>query len=594
MGLVNNVFDLGSDSNQQHNSKTPDLETFDRLDDIVTTVHRGGGRVHFWLWGDRQRGTTPEDAPGSEADKRIQSYIAARLGPLPGWSMGYSFDAQEWTNPSQINQWASRINDQSGWDHLLFARGYRNSSGPNPNGDDSRWTASELSGHSYSSKGSAQQGLQTSPVGPNSIEEVIADINRDRGDPHFYEERFTRNRNRVGSTQGQRMTDEKTADVAWWTAMAGGVGNWYGYFNKGGSEGPSYSNREDLRTHYTFWHEKGRFTLDLEQANNRADSPDTHILKRSNNSRYIVYAEDRDSVQLDLDVTGSGARAIAVDTEQGYQERDLGFVGEGNNRRINLPYRSDWAIVLEGGQSGGGRPPVTPDPPFNPPGNPAPNGDVLLHWKLDDGNGSRANDSSPFNRDGSLQNGVGWTGGRRGGGAGLDGSNDHIARNGDFLTGLDKFTIALWFKADQVGSDRGIVTADANVGNDKPLGIRFDSRGASGGGRNLFKVGLTTTAGSTEYESASNVQSTGWTHIAMTWESGEEIEFFINGEKDRPTDGGRRLGGTLTGIEEFVVGLGSKDDAHWDGAIDDVLILDRELKNAEVAQLYSGNYSGIV
>jgi len=67
---------------------SPDPRTFEALELLITKVHAAGGVVHLWAWGDQGRGQTPKvwGINGSE-DKRLQRYIAARLGPGL-WAMG--------------------------------------------------------------------------------------------------------------------------------------------------------------------------------------------------------------------------------------------------------------------------------------------------------------------------------------------------------------------------------------------------------------------------------------------------------------------------------------------------------------------------
>ena len=68
----------------------PDLRTFQALELLITKTHRAGGMVHVWVWGDEQRNmTTVRWGVNGKVDQRLQRYICARLGPLPGWSMGY-------------------------------------------------------------------------------------------------------------------------------------------------------------------------------------------------------------------------------------------------------------------------------------------------------------------------------------------------------------------------------------------------------------------------------------------------------------------------------------------------------------------------
>ncbi len=66
---------------------------------------------------------------------------------------------------------------------------------------------------------------------------------------------------------------------------------------------------------------------------------------------------------------------------------------------------------------------------------------------------------------------------------------------GEYLNGLDAITISLSVKSDRTGTNRGFLsTVDPNK-EDTHLGIRYDSRGNLGGGRDVIKVSLTTTKG---------------------------------------------------------------------------------------------------
>ncbi|MFQ5808038.1 MAG: DUF5060 domain-containing protein, partial [Armatimonadota bacterium] len=84
----------------------PDPRTFEALELLITKVHAAGGIVHIWAWGDESRKQTPMRwGKNGAVDKRLQRYIAARLGPLPGWTMGYGFDLDEWTDEDDLRRW---------------------------------------------------------------------------------------------------------------------------------------------------------------------------------------------------------------------------------------------------------------------------------------------------------------------------------------------------------------------------------------------------------------------------------------------------------------------------------------------------------
>jgi len=325
--LTHQVFQLGAIQGHEHSNVDPDLETFGRLDYIIQYSHSRGERVHFWCWGDNARDQTPINLPGGingYVDRRLQRYIAARLGPLPGWSMGYGYDLIEWAGTSQLNSWAEYMHDHFGWQHLLSSRGRI------INGADNII--------SYSGFGGSD--LTTTRYGPqdyNEIAEDLADVTR-QTQPHLYEERHTYLRDNFNlDMDGSRR-------LIWWEAMAGGMGGFYGYysnwFNQWGPFHGKYPNPEQFQTHRTFW--RGRFLLDMERANNLSDG---YCLKTPTNDNYVFYKENTNSVQMDLSGMTSGNSAVAVDTKLSYAEIDLGTLSA-TNQTWPAPYVSDWAIAV--------------------------------------------------------------------------------------------------------------------------------------------------------------------------------------------------------------------------------------------------------
>ena len=108
----------------------PDLALFETLEAAIQHAHQRGGRTHIWAWGDNDRKQTPNWVGGGLRGKRHQRlmrYIAARLGPLPGWSMNFGFDTIEMPNAeTDAAWWANEINRRMGWPHLLTSRGWAN------------------------------------------------------------------------------------------------------------------------------------------------------------------------------------------------------------------------------------------------------------------------------------------------------------------------------------------------------------------------------------------------------------------------------------------------------------------------------------
>lgn len=318
----NNWFKLGVRAHNKHDSENPDPAAFRVLETIIKTVHESGGRVHIWAWGDESRKWTPRGVPGGingKTDRRLQRYIAARLGPLPGWTMGYGFDLHEWTNTEQLNTWAAYMHEHFGWQHLLCARGHRLEGPYNIN--------------SYDGFG-RNVTLATTAHGPADYEEIVEDMDGDLTRPHLYEERHSYKRS------GFNLDMDGTRRLLWWETMAGGMGGFYGFY----PDSPyPYPNQEQLRTHYTFWHPKKRFWLNMRRANGIGKG--SYMLSVPSGKNWIFYKEDAASITMDLSGMPGAQPGIAIDTKKEYKELKIGML-DVKKHIWNAPYRSDWAIAV--------------------------------------------------------------------------------------------------------------------------------------------------------------------------------------------------------------------------------------------------------
>ena len=311
--VCNSWFDFGSLRWDEHSSENPDRRTFAALENLITIARSRAMRVQIWAWGDEARRWTPIGVGGINGtpDRRIQRYIAARLGPLPGWTMGYGFDLQEWVSESQVGSWAQYLHQHFGWQHMVWGRGRSHS---------------ELDVKSYS--GSSDGGQ------PFSYDDAVSKLDSDLNRPHLYEERFSYMRDGA-------WTMENTRRALWHYTLAGGIGAWWGFYQYGvaGSPLPPYPNPEQLATVNQFWAE--RFLLDMERANSLTDG---YCLKRTNDN-YVFYKENTNSIQMNLSGIGQALPAVAVDTKLDYAEINLGTLNR-TSQTWTAPYVSDWAIAV--------------------------------------------------------------------------------------------------------------------------------------------------------------------------------------------------------------------------------------------------------
>lgn len=170
----------------------------------------------------------------------------------------------------------------------------------------------------------------------------------------------------------------------------------------------------------------------------------------------------------------------------------------------------------------------------------------------------------------------------------LGGSNDHVnvASLVGSMTGDSAVTISMWIRnRAAIGNDRPYLALDTPSGQDDG-GARYDNAGASGGGDDVMKLSI---PGRGSYESASNVQEQDeWQHVAMVFD-GTDLDFYIDGVLDSPTDDSITAG--LIGTQNtFLIGNGPKGPGtSWDGFIDEVGVWFDQALTAEEILFLSQN-----
>jgi len=301
----------------------PDPRTFEALELLISKTHAAGGMVHIWAWGDEQRKMTPiKWGINGVVDQRLQRHIAARLGPLPGWTMGYGFDNFEWVSGAELDAWRSYMHAHLGWSHLLGAR----SGGPHSGTDHSKQQLSETLDYS---------GYEHWKP---SYDVYVAAIEARADKPTMSEDRF-----RVRNKHPKDYDLVMTRRGLWHSAMAGGVANiWGNYLPEPPASGASlpYPNPDWIKTNALFFAD--RFKADLIVDNSLTDGT---CLKRPGSELLLFYKEASTSIEMDLSALKTALAAIAVDTKSAYAEIDIGPLNPGKTT-WNAPHQSDWAIAV--------------------------------------------------------------------------------------------------------------------------------------------------------------------------------------------------------------------------------------------------------
>ena len=317
-------FDKVSSDEIAGDDPNPDPRTFEALELLIGKAYAAGGFVHMWAWGDESRRMTPTRwGINGKADRRLQRYIAARLGPMPGWTMGYGFDLWEWVNEPQLVDWHNHLIERMFHPHLVGGRV-----------------------HQHGRPLDTEMTRRLSYVGyeahrPDYATYVRA-LQRNPNMPVMMEDRF---RVRDSKTYREKdYTEAMTRRGMWHAAMAGGVGNIWGYLlPDAGPHGMSrpYPNRSQLRTHALFFDR--RFTADLAPV---AGLTDGLCMATADRTRLIFYKEDGEQLQMALSSMPGERRAVAVDALKPYDEIDLGAL-KATDQTWTAPYRSDWAVSVD-------------------------------------------------------------------------------------------------------------------------------------------------------------------------------------------------------------------------------------------------------
>ncbi len=296
-------------------NENPDPETFHALENAIIQAHQRGMFIHIWMWGDEERRWTPAGLTGGingEADRRVQRYIAARLGPLPGWTMGKGIDLMEWTTTGQVAEWVDYLQEQSGWPRMLGGREER----------------------TFLTPGNTNYLSHDLRMDDNFYSQATGLIDYAAGRPVWLTRRFTWMRDNVWDVNTTRR-------ALWQFTMAGGVGAIWGHFPPGSSpykEG-NY-DKEQMTTYSNFW--RDRFLLEMEPAN---DLSDGSLVLKKKWTNFVFYKEDAGLIQIDLSSAAGPLRAIAIDARADYKEIDIGIFDPAGHRWV-APYNSDWAVAV--------------------------------------------------------------------------------------------------------------------------------------------------------------------------------------------------------------------------------------------------------
>jgi hypothetical protein len=251
--------------------------------------------------------------------EQLYTEIAARLAPIPGWTVGYGFDLFEWATAEEIEDFRDTLQHATSYHHMVGGRGHKNEYREiSPNLDYASWEWHQPTYEDY------RDHLE------------VAD-----GRPAFSEDRF-----RIRTPTRYPAKDynpELTRRGLWQSAIAGGVANIWGHQPEGAKFSEPYPNKEAIKTYSTF----------IEKTFTVAMQPDATLIDkgyclRDENRTAICYAEEGDAVSFNVGQFDGLDRVVAIDTQAAYQEINIPINPQLSSDKLDwtAPYPSDWAFYV--------------------------------------------------------------------------------------------------------------------------------------------------------------------------------------------------------------------------------------------------------
>lgn len=165
---------------------------------------------------------------------------------------------------------------------------------------------------------------------------------------------------------------------------------------------------------------------------------------------------------------------------------------------------------------------------------------------------------------------------------------------GAYLNGNSEVTISYWARWNEsLPTNSGVLSGSQPDGTDRPFNVRYDSAGYIGPCSSCIKAGFAVDGAESVTETGSDVQTTNWQHVVVTWSSGEAPTVYLNGSES--SSARNPQSGDISDVQTLLVGQGPKDTGGsdgWAGTIDELRIYDRQLSAAEATNLYETANSG--
>ena len=316
-----------------NNDTTFDQEIFEVIEEICERTYALGGMTHIWWWGSKNQNTTALTLNGGingTIDQKLQKYIAARLGPMPGVTYGYGWDCDKWVNAAQLDAW--RINMLAHTDNAWYEFCGARPAGPN-------------TGINHAQFNSWNDGLNYYSYEHHSPTYSVykAALANNSEFPVFSEDRF-----RVRGLHEKDYTEAQIRRGLYHSTIAGGVANIWTYQDPSSATGTAtaFPNASWISNYSTFWFgDAYRFLAGL-QPYDAAIIGNQMVCADTDKEHLIIYCQNTSEMKINLSGMNGSHTAVLLDTQtSNYTEVDGGVLAPGVHTYSSLAKR-DWIVAV--------------------------------------------------------------------------------------------------------------------------------------------------------------------------------------------------------------------------------------------------------
>ena len=205
--------------------------------------------------------------------------------------------------------------------------------------------------------------------------------------------------------------------------------------------------------------------------------------------------------------------------------------------------------------------------------------ELIGWWRLDEGSGTTATDSSGNGNDARFEGAPVWVDdGKFGKAIKFNGSSDYLAAPDSESLDIngDQLSIAAWINGEDWPAANHILRKVADTGTSSIYILRVQP--------DSVRVYLNTSAGETIVQGTKVLPTNEWSHTALTYD-GAEARIYVNGELDISMD----VSGELTQSDnELRIGRG-EPAGYFVGMIDDVRLYNHGLTESELLSAMEGS-----